>query len=63
MIYIDYIYKQKITNKYVIATKECSDKESALRFMYAMQNKGNIIDSWRCDDALDNEWISRRFHL
>ena len=43
--------------------KEFHSAKSALRFMYAMKSKGYLIMGWRCDDSLDNEWLSYRFKL
>lgn len=63
MIYVDIVYKSKLTGKWMRETKEFHSKEMALRAMYAMRAKGIIIDSWRCDDPLDNEWLSYRFKL
>lgn len=63
MIYVDIVYKSKLTGKWMTETKEFHTKEMALRGMYSMRAKGIIIDSWRCDDPLDNEWLSYRFKL
>ena len=63
MIYIDVVFKSKLTGKWLIETKEFDDCVKALRFMYSMKNKGNIIDGWRCDDPEDNEYLGRRFKL
>ena len=63
MIYIDIVYKSKLTGKWMTDTKEFSSKENALRGMYAMQSKNIIIDGWRCDDPTDNEWLTHRFKL
>ena len=61
MISVDIVYKSKLTGKWMIDTKEFKTKEMALRFMYAMNHKGIIIDGYRCDDSLDSEWLNRRF--
>lgn len=63
MVYVDVVFKSKLTGKWLIETKEFKDRKKALAFMYAMQNKGNIIDGWRCDDPYDNEWLGYRFKL
>lgn len=63
MIYVDIVYKSKLTGKWMIETKEFKCKQMALRGMFAMRAKGIIIDSYRCDDPLDNEWLSYRFKL
>lgn len=63
MIYVDIVYRSKLTGKWMTDTKEFSNKENALRGMYAMQYKNIIIDGWRCDDPLDNEWLTHRFKL
>lgn len=62
MIYVDIVFRTKL-GKWIKETKEFSDKNSALRFMYAMRTEGHIVDSWRCDDYMDNEWLGRRFKL
>ncbi len=63
MIYVDIVYKSKLTGKWMTETKEFKSKQMALRGMFAMRAKGIIIDSWRCDVPLDNEWLSYRFKL
>lgn len=63
MIYVDIVYKTKLTEKWMRETKEFQSKEMALRGMFAMRAKGIIIDSWRCDDPFDNKWLSYRFKL
>ena len=63
MIYVDVVYRSKLTGKILIDTKEFKSKEMALRGMFSMRAKGLIIDGWRCDDPLDNEWLSYRFKL
>ena len=62
MIYVDIVYKS-IFGQWKTDTKEFKSKQMALRGMFAMRSKGLIIDSWRCDDPLDNEWLSYRFKL
>ena len=63
MIYVDIVYQAAFTKKWTRSTKEFVNKWQALRGMYAMRDKGIIIDAWRCDDPLDNEWLSYRFKL
>ena len=63
MIYVSIVYKSKLTGKWMTEEKEFHTKEMALRGMYAMRNKGIIIDGWRCDDALDHQWLSIRIKL
>lgn len=63
MIYVDIVYQSKLTRLWMTETKEFHTKQMALRGMFAMSAKGIIIDSWRCDDPLDNEWLSYRFKL
>ena len=63
MIYVDIVYKSKLTGKWMIETKTFNTPQMALRGMFAMRSKGLIIDSYRCDDPLDNEWLSYRFKL
>ena len=63
MIYVDVVSVTPITHKPIITTREFPYKESALRFMFMIRNKGYIIDGWRCDDPLDNEWLNHRFKL
>ena len=63
MIYVDVVYQSKLTGKWMIDTKEFKSKQMALRGMYAMRSKGLIIDGWRCDDPIDNEWLTHRFKL
>lgn len=62
MIFVDIVYKS-IFGQWKTDTKEFTCKEQALRGMYAMRNKGLIIDGWRCDDPMDNEWLTHRFKL
>lgn len=61
MIYVDIVYKSKLTGKWMIETKTFHTAKMALSGMYAMKNKGIIIDSWRCDDPADNDWLNVRF--
>ena len=63
MIYVDIVYKSKLTRKWMTETKEFHTPQMALRGMYAMRNKGIIIDGYRCDDYTDHEWLDRRFKL
>ena len=63
MIYVDIVYKAVFTGKWTRNTKEFTNKWAALRGMFAMRDKGLIIEGWRCDDPLDNEWLSYRFKL
>jgi hypothetical protein len=63
MIYVDIVYKSKLTGKWMTDTKEFNTPQMALRGMYAMRSKNIIIDGWRCDDPLDHEWLSYRFKL
>ena len=44
-------------------TKEFNNVKTALRFMYSMQAKGNIVISYSCDDPLDTRFLERRFRL
>lgn len=60
MIYVSIVYKSKLTGKWMTEEKEFHTKEMALRGMFAMRSKGLIIDGWRCDDYMDNEWLNRR---
>ena len=62
MIFVDIVYKS-IFGQWKTDTKEFTCKEQALRGMYAMRSKGLIIDGWRCDDPMDNEWLTHRFEL
>ena len=61
MIYVDVVFKSKLTGKWMIETKEFRSAQMALRGMYAMRNKGLIIDGYRCDDYTDHEYLDRRF--
>ena len=63
MIYVDIVYKSKLTGKWMQDTKTFKDKFSALHGMYALKNKGIIIDGWTCDDPYDNEYLWLRFKL
>lgn len=61
MTYVRIVSKSKITGRWMEETKEFHTKEATLRFLYAMKSKGIIIDSWACDDPLDNDWLNKRF--
>ena len=63
MIYITIVFNSKLTGKWMTEEKEFTNRGVALRYMYATRSKGFIIDGWRCDDALDNEWLTHRFKL
>ena len=63
MIEVDVVFKSKLSGTWMIETKSFNTKESALRFMYAMKNKNNIIDGYRSDDPYDSEWLNKRFKL
>lgn len=63
MIYVTIVYKSKLTGKWMTEDKEFTSPQMALRFMYAMRQKDIIIDGWKCDDPLDNEWLNKRFKL
>lgn len=63
MIYVDIVYRSKLTGKWMQETKQFRDCISALRGMYAMRSKGIIIDGWRCDYPEDNEYLTRRIKL
>lgn len=63
MIYVTIVSKSKLTGIWMTETKEFPTKEKALRFMYAMRNKGIIIDDYRCDDYIEHEWLNKRFRL
>lgn len=63
MIYVTIVFKSKLTGKWMTEDHEFEFPQVALRFMYAMRSKNQIIDGWRCDDPRDNEWLSRRFKL
>lgn len=63
MIYVNIVSKSKLTGIWMTETKEFATKEKALRFMYAMRNKGIIIDEYRCDDYIEHEWLNKRFIL
>ena len=62
MIYVKVVWRT-IFGNWVTETKEFGNKIAALRFMYSARSKGHIIDSWTCDDYMDNEWLGRRFRL
>ena len=62
MIYVDCVYRN-IFGKWMRVTKEFTNKNQALRGMYALRSKGFIIDCYRCDDPMDNEWLTYRFKL
>ena len=61
MIYVTIVYKSKLTGKWMQEDKTFRTPQMALRAMYSMKSKGLIIDGWRCDDPLDNEWLNIRF--
>ena len=63
MIYVIIVYFSKLHNKLMYDTKEFTDKVKALRGIYAMRSKGIIINGWKCDDPLDNEYLTRRVKL
>lgn len=44
-------------------TKEFANVKTALRFMYSMRAKGNIVISYSCDDPEDTRFLERRFRL
>ena len=44
-------------------SKTFNTPQMALRFMYAMRNKGIMILGYSCDDPYDNQWLDRRFNL
>ena len=62
MIYVDCVYRN-IFGKWMRVTKEFTNKQTALRGMYALRSKGFIIDCYRCDDPMDTEWLTYRFKL
>ena len=62
MIYVDCVYRN-IFGKWMQVTKEFTNKQQALRGMYALRSKGFIIDCYRCDDPMDTEWLTHRFKL
>ena len=63
MIYVTIVYKSKLSGCWMYDEKTFTDKKSALRGIYAMRSKGIIIDGWKCDDPVDNEYLTRRIKL
>lgn len=43
--------------------RKFKDKISALRFMYNMRRKKQHILGWKCENAEDNDYLSKRFYL
>ena len=62
MIYIDVLYRLK-TGEKKNDTKSFNNKISALRFMYGIERKGNIVLGWRCEHSEEHEYLRRRFKL
>ena len=63
MIYVDVVYKTKLTKKWISETKVYPNKIVALRAIYGLREKGFIIEGYRCDDPTDNSWLNRRVQL
>ena len=63
MIYVDTVYKTKFTKKWIQETKVYANKLLALRAIYALREKGFIIEGYRCDDYSDAEWLNGRVKL
>lgn len=61
MIYVEVIFVAK-DGKRTHEEKSFDDCRKALRFMFAMKRKGNIIDSYRCDYRDDFEYLWERWH-
>lgn len=63
MITVTWIYKSKITGKWMENTNSFNTKEKALRFMYKIGKKYGYMSivSWSCDDPFDNEYLNQRY--
>ena len=59
-VFILFTYK---TGERKEETRTFDNKYSALRFMYGIERKGNLITGWKCKHAEDNDYLSKRFHL
>lgn len=62
MIEIDVLYRLK-TGEQKNETKSFNNRVSALRFMYGIERKGNIVLGWKCEHSEDNDYLGRRFKL
>ena len=61
MIYVEYYYLNKSTNKWVSCTNTFTDCVKALRFIKKIQKKDNYcLTGYRCDYVEDYEYLARR---
>ena len=61
MITITYIYR-RLDGKWMQTEKSFSNKQKALRFIYAISKKAVNIE-WKCDDPYDNDWLWRNVRI
>lgn len=62
MIEVSVLFTYK-TGEIKEETRKFNNKYSALRFMYGIERKGNIVTGWKCDLPEDNNYLSKRFRL
>ncbi len=61
MVYIDYYYYRKRDGKTVYATAEFDNPKSAIRFVYMLNNRKDMVyDGFSCDDDNEFEYMNRR---
>lgn len=62
MIYVNVLFKYK-SGEIKEETRKFDNKYSALRFMYGIERKGNIVTGWKCNLLEDHNYLSKRFRL